>query len=979
MAKKKTKSYPLAWSPEEIQTYEETGVEPDKTSNGLWVSDVERETKPLGDWSVAELFALASGELFTTHLPGTDEFYAAVNVKAKASKVDTSRWGEDDLYNWLMFGKEPEVTPNGYFINDPERWTKKANEWEDEELQDLGFGRFGDLDRDNEYILDEASERFNLPDGITFEDFCAWTANKTLPELTESGVLINDRHRARKPIEEWDDDELWAWVTDEISAPEDKEDELLQVALVCFGGTWYWSKANLKEWLVSDKDHEVEVDFSLLPDAYLAKLLYDEHELDPKASLHSRAWYHEILTRHDGVIKPFWSIQEIVDFLNTGYIPEPPSEEEEELSEPVAEVIFEEEEEPVEEEVVDEAAVEEEEIEEVQEAEVESWTEFISNPTLASAMAVETDTSILDLVDMLDAEEASEWPVEALVAWSRDEIATGSSNTTTTMCDALRSLCIDEVDNWTDHDVKLFVSEKTIPLSVDGVWINDRNRSKSHPSLWSDAALKAWANGDIESGDHAKNDIVLAARIRFKIPDRISDEDAMAFISTGIMPTEKIAVFEDPTLATDEQLLAWAQGTVDLSDICETAAILKELRVRQRIHEDWTDSQVLVFLRTGKVPKLTTTGVLVESRTRDAQSPAKWQWDELKALALGEIASESDNGALFTLDSEAAVDRVKYLIKVQFGPDAGKWSVSETLAYLVSGKEPIVLESGVYVNDPSRPLRSAEEWSKEELTAWLAGKIKASEKATAEALWHEVYVRFDINPCWYHDDARDYVLQGVVVPSLPSGIYIRDKHRDARPAREWTKRELKAWCRGQILPGPNATEDELVLQAAKLFHVSTMLDRTNIKKRIASINEESMTMTVKFVTEDLASYVKGREEAGSNVSKAAPYQSLLDRCINRVLRLEGDDFVQGWTELLKFFYTHQNGIMSSRRIFVGVGQMTITPRGLRNFQSLTSILQNTCDPTKRDVAVKMIDWSVALKEVTNEKSRQSILSYYGAM
>jgi len=57
--------------------------------------------------------------------------------------------------------------------------------------------------------------------------------------------------------------------------------------------------------------------------------------------------------------------------------------------------------------------------------------------------------------------------------------------------------------------------------------------------------------------------------------------------------------------------------------------------------------------------------------------------------------------------------------------------------------------------------------------------------------------------------------------------------------------------------------------------------------------------------------------------------------------------------------------------------MAITPKGLRNFQNMTSVLTNTADPANRDRTVKMIDWTTALKEISNEKARQHILSYYG--
>jgi hypothetical protein len=69
--------------------------------------------------------------------------------------------------------------------------------------------------------------------------------------------------------------------------------------------------------------------------------------------------------------------------------------------------------------------------------------------------------------------------------------------------------------------------------------------------------------------------------------------------------------------------------------------------------------------------------------------------------------------------------------------------------------------------------------------------------------------------------------------------------------------------------------------------------------------------------------------------------------------------------------------MSPKKIYTGVGQMSITPKGLRIFNNITSVLMQTADPATRDRQVKVIEWNASLKDVSNEKTRQNILSYYG--
>lgn len=496
----------------------------------------------------------------------------------------------------------------------------------------------------------------------------------------------------------------------------------------------------------------------------------------------------------------------------------------------------------------------------------------------------------------------------------------------------------------------------------------DRIRDKTYPSDWTDDELRMYCKGMITTPTPV-NVVMLAARLRFKVPDRCNDDQAKAFILTGVLPEVVLPSIDRLTNVSTDEYVGYLQGKVKSS--LSEADVLMAIRAHLGIDPHWTDDHIYNYYRNGVKPKAATTGVLVEDRLRDLTSPGAWSWDELKAFALGEVE------AVFDLNNESFITRVRRLISIQFGIGAAHWSNEEVVDYLRSNVKPIALEDGVYINDPTRPGKTPVEWRDAELRAWLRGKIDATDKASEEDLWEEIYNRFKITPFWYREDARSYVLDGKVVPSTPSGLYTRDRNRDHRKIEHWTRREIKAWARGQILPGINADEAALGTRAARLFNISLQLDTASIKKRIADIKEESTTMTVKFVEEDLKSYLKGRQDAGDNGTAAAPYQTLLDRCINRVLRLQGEDFVQGWTTLLNFFHEHSKTIMSPKKIYTGVGQMSITSKGLRNFQNMTTILQSTANPEGRDSAVRLIDWKAALKEVSSETARQGIFAYYG--
>lgn len=951
MSDKYNGSYPTAWSQGEIALYEQTGREPAKTRNGLWVNDVERETRDLVDWSLAELFALANGELYSQYETGTGEFYRAVRIKALLVDKDALKWGEEELFDWLMFERTPEKTPNGNYLNDPDRWVKDASKWNDSELVDLGCGYFGELDRSRFYILDEACDRFELPHGITWDDYCTYIRERIRPAVTASGVLINSRTRDAAEASSWDENELYAWLNGEIQASPDKEAAVLTRAIEEFGGGRYWTKDDLIGLVIHDTIPDI--DYTAYTDEQLKVLAEQDNDLDAKQELVNRQPTPEPEPIEEPDDEPVETLEEEL---------RDPDPVEQPLDTPV--------EEPGGLRPDDELA--ESEVEEIIPIAPEKvWTDFVPEGTeLHGLLVARTPDVVIADKQRRHMLSASQWQLVELVGWARGDIEPGLNTTEATLIAALRLHCGAFVSHWTDDAVKAFIARLELPEGLaEGMLVEDIVRDKKYPSDWSDEELKAWAAGKIRS-KAMHFEIMMTLRVHFKAPGHLNDEQVKRFVATGEYDEQVIAPITDPISASDAQLKAWLDGKMTVSPELE-AELFALVRGRHRIDAHWTDQHVLAHFRNGSQPALTGDGVMVEDRLRDSRSPAKWTWKELKALKRSEIEAD------FTVDSLACMDRIRELARIQYGHAEVNWSDDEVLAFLDSQITPKALESGVYINDPTRATRVATAWTDAELKAWLNGDIRATAVADEDQLWQEVYVRFKVPVFWYREDAKSYVLQGTEVPATPSGIWLRDRNRDARPAKYWTRREIKAWCRGLILPGINAPADELVRQACHLFGVSTLLDSDSVKRRIADITEESMTMTVKFVTDDLASYAKGREEAGSNAVKAAPFQTLLDRCIGRVLRLEGEDFVQGWTELLLFFHKHSNGITSAKKLYVGVGQMAITPKGLRNFQNMTAILLTTCDPANRDRAVRLTEWTTALKELPNEKSRQQLLAYYG--
>mgnify|MGYP006175668453 CR=1 FL=1 len=944
MSDKYNGNYPAAWSQSDIDFYTAHGKEPSKTSNGLWVSDIVRESNDLSSWSMAELFALASGELFTTKTIGDDTFYKALRGKAMLEDSDAIRWGEEDLMDWLLYEKTPARSPGGFYINDPDRWTKNADQWLTKELIDLGLGYFGELDRSQLYILDEASDRLELPMGITFEDFKVFVETGVKPAVTLDGVLINDRNRATKKVEDWTDIEVEAWVRGDI---ESQTLGLFKRALDQFGGEWYWTLEHLKSWVITGEVPVVEHDYTKYTDAQLNLLISKEEDSGAKEELAKRYPIEEVVEEEPTVVEPVAVAEPVKTepIISMGTF---------RRKAPVVGTI-------VEEEPVTEA---------VAEPTRTVWTQLVREDTpIYMAMVSETPFTVMEDTERRRLLSASRWSVEELVGWARGLIPQEINTNAGSLMAALRAACGPFTANWTDGAVKSFVVNRELPEGFDeGILVEDILRDKKHPGAWSDEELCAWAKGKIVTTiDPAQ--VLFSMRVRMKVPDRLTAEEAKVFVATGGLPEVIIPVIEADKPVSEVQMIAWLKGEMRLAEGFDTKPLFDKARSMLKIDQHWTDDGIVEHYRHGKTPAILDDGVYVDDRLRDNDSAATWSWKELRHLLAGNVRADFEIGD--------AIDRVRSLMKIQFGIESSTWDTSEVFNFLATESKPKTLADGVHVNDPTRPLKNLNDWRDAELRAWLRNEIEMPDKYSEEDGWDEIYRRFKVPLFWYREDARKYVLTGEMVKALPSGIWVRDVNRDGRPGWQWTRREVKAWARGQIVPGINAPEEDLAQQAIRLFGLSIHLDLESIKRRVSNITEESMTMTIAFVTEDLAAYEKGRKEAADNANTSAPFQSMLDRCINRVVRLEGDDFIQGWTELRNFFHKNSKDICSLKKVYTGVGQMAITPKGLRHFQNMTTILIRTCDPAKSVAAVKLIDWNVALKELSNEKARQQLLAYYG--
>jgi hypothetical protein len=1254
--------YPKAWTDVEVDEYLASGREPDKASNGVWVSDVEREDKDLVQWTVAEMFALYNGELVSDRDPSSEGFLAALLMKAKLECPDANKWGTDELYHWLMTGKEPEKTKAGNYVNDPERFTKDVHLLNDSELVDFGCGYFGPFERDREHVLVEALDRFSLDIDTTFEDYAQYCMHRVTPPKAPNGSLINSRSRSIRLVTDWKDEELFDWAIGAIDSAGHDEAELLTAATLNVGGEWFWSKEDVAAFITDGTIADIanidldRLSLEALPgfikqtgsDAafalYLTKV--DRRPMTPLEFSGSQArsavavqWSDEQIRAFivEGTVPAYWKSMWETDTTREGRIPSSLTAGEiegayreklvytdaqrEEILKFTADALRAHGKKPYSELYDDEAlalhfdevapaitsegllvrnfyrdslSIKEwtnDEVRALLKREIitpvvwdintvltdrlnksweglapfeqlvqwfvddvippvtengvyikdprrctasisqwsdselvalaHGWIEGLDNVTEESLIATLADKQLIKSADWslkevlafltdgtepartefgsdavtyddqtinrkndlrffadwangkvtlpntkeqvlnrartiiganvasdselmaylkaykgdgtdafhelslleqlqdgtdvsrrkviglwnLSADTTTEeaivigkafsegeltsngvlridprrdfcgaymWSLEELRSWARGEIPQGASSTPATLVNALRAR-ISSIDaGWDDDSVKRFAATGEQPKRTStGVLVVDVVRDKKYPSDWSDEDLKAWANQEVITPVPSA-DVMLSIRTRFNIPSRYSNTEAIRYLLTGEEPVAADELpFESVLKASDLQLQGWLRGEVQYLGTDE-AGLYAEIRARFKIDVHWVDSAIVHFYKTGQHPKKTSNGLFIEDRLRDLSSIEHWSFAEMEAFAKGEFTAPT-----IAMKGVAFIARARNLISVEKGLPAGMWAITEIVTYLQTGERPAALAGNVFANDPKREAKAPLSWTNDELRAFLRKEIPATDKAPEQALWDLAYMRFSIPSPWYPEDARSYVLTGTKVPATPSGIWIRDRERDQRSVWTWSRAEVKAWARGLILPGLKATEEELVTHAAYCFNLPATLSPEMIKLRVAGITEDTTPMTVAFVREDLLAYAEGMKKEGGVEAKAALYQQLLYRCITRVTALRQQDFVDGWTELLKFYFDHKSTIFTPGQLYNGVAMMAISSKQQKHFQHMTTILYNTCDPAQRDAQVKRIDWSIGLAGLPNEESRHELLGYYG--
>ena len=314
---------------------------------------------------------------------------------------------------------------------------------------------------------------------------------------------------------------------------------------------------------------------------------------------------------------------------------------------------------------------------------------------------------------------------------------------------------------------------------------------------------------------------------------------------------------------------------------------------------------------------------------------------------------------------------------VQMGEMVKEWSKEEVLRFTRTGELPKKSSGGFYLDSPLRASKIAQEWSKEELLDFFKGELKATKNASEEALINEAIIKWNMSPRWSERDIRDYILTGKEPASNKDGILVHDQLRRLKPAYHWSRKELKAWARGEIRSTKAAPDKDLIQSIKIHYQLSEEHSKEFVIELLSNLKEEPATMAEIVIQHNLETYA--REMAPGKPlteTQAANYQQLLYATLIRILKMEGSEFVEHWTMLLDFVHVNRATLFHELRAYRGVSALTLAARDCRNFEQMMNLLLKTCDPAVRYSSSKVLNYDVVLGEIANEETRQKLLAYY---
>lgn len=236
---------------------------------------------------------------------------------------------------------------------------------------------------------------------------------------------------------------------------------------------------------------------------------------------------------------------------------------------------------------------------------------------------------------------------------------------------------------------------------------------------------------------------------------------------------------------------------------------------------------------------------------------------------------------------------------------------------------------------------------------------------------------------------------------------------------EWTNEEFLAWARGEAVAAEPMTDEDVALAASEHYEFEVSSDINAVKATViaqfetetsveeepvvepeptpepvmppepepsaepeetveeAVVQEETRTPREIMVQDGLDAYINGMKPGRSHQpNEGVTLQTQFYRLIQNIMRMDGQDFVKFWGELLAAVNENIDGVFSERYVYRYVNMMTIPPNDRKNFERIINLLITTANPATRKAAYKQVDLEATLVGFGSAEIHQRVAAFY---
>lgn len=277
----------------------------------------------------------------------------------------------------------------------------------------------------------------------------------------------------------------------------------------------------------------------------------------------------------------------------------------------------------------------------------------------------------------------------------------------------------------------------------------------------------------------------------------------------------------------------------------------------------------------------------------------------------------------------------------------------------------------IYKFDPDRVTKPLGDWYNEEVRLWLEGQLVNPGNAELGAIVDEARRRWAVEPAWTDKQVVQYHRTGAIPQQTTNGVWVTDKTRPKRPAKEWATAELEAWLNKDITAVGEATEGRLAIEAKKRFQLKgeatspeqirrayqSLMETDAIDGPVREESPQTDTpntvsgtkdlplMKATFLEDTLNRYAKD-VCPGTVVSdaKGTAAQRALNSVFDFALKQEGNDFLAAMNAIKDFVTSQRDKTFAPSYVYRFTRSLPLSSKRRMNHINLIELFLLATDP-----------------------------------